>query len=90
MDFLVALGQDVEITVQQDTVSLKWETKVHVPEDATPHWQGFQSGQFQQAFTLPTSINAEGVEASTTDGILTLRLPKAEYARARTIRVNTQ
>ena len=82
--------EDVEITVQQDTVTLKWETKVHVPEGATSHWHGFQSGQFQQAFTLPAPINAEGVEASTTDGVLTLRLPKAEHAKARTIRINSK
>src|SRR5260370_38348118 len=30
--------KDVEITVQQDTVSLKWETKVEIPENATSNW----------------------------------------------------
>ncbi len=81
--------EDVEITVQQDTVSLKWEHKVQIPEGATTHWHGFQSGQYQQSFTLPAPINAEHVEASAADGILTLRLPKAEHAKARTIKVNT-
>src|SRR6266487_3590277 len=79
--------EDVEITAQQDSISLKWETKVQVPEGATTHWHGFQSGEFQQAFTLPASINAERAEASTTYGILTLSLPKAEHAKARTVRV---
>lgn len=82
--------EDVEITVQQDTVSLKWETKVELPENATSHWHGFQSGQYQQSFTLPSPINSEGVEASSSDGILTLRLPKAEHAKARTIKVNAR
>src|SRR2546423_2644616 len=63
--------EDVENTVQQDTVRLKWETKVSHPENATPPWQGLQSGQFHQAFTPPTSTNAEGGDASTTHGILT-------------------
>jgi len=80
--------ENVEITVQQNTVALKWETKVQVPENATAHWTGFQSGQFQQSFTLPSPINADHVEASYNDGILTLNLPKAEHARARTIKVN--
>lgn len=82
--------EDIEITVQQDTVSLKWETKVAYPENATTHWNGFQAGQYQQSFTLPASINAEGVEAHSTDGILTLNLPKAAHARAHTIKVNTR
>lgn len=80
--------ENVEITVQQNTVALKWETKVQVPENATAHWTGFQAGQYQQSFTLPSPINAEHVEASYNDGILTLNLPKAEHAKARTIKVN--
>ena len=80
--------ENVDITVQQDTVTLKWETKVQVPENATSHWNGFQAGQYQQTFTLPSPINAERVEASYSDGILTLNLPKAEHAKARTIKVN--
>lgn len=79
---------DVEITAQQDTLSLKWQTQVRVPENATVHWNGFQSGQYQQSFTLPSPINADRAEASYTDGILTLNLPKAEHARARTVKVN--
>ena len=82
--------EDVEITVQQETISLKWETKIQAPEGATVHWNGFQSGQFQQSFSLPSPINAERVEAQYADGILTLHLPKAEHAKARTIKVNTR
>jgi HSP20 family protein len=82
--------EDVEITVQQNTVSLKWETKQSIPEGATTHWQGFQAGQYQQSFTLPAPVNADRAEASYTDGILTLTLPKAEHAKARTVKINTQ
>lgn len=83
-------SEDVEITVQQETISLKWETKVQVPEGATVHWNGFRSGQFQQSFSLPSPINAERVEAHYTNGVLTLHLPKAEHAKARTIKVNAK
>lgn len=80
---------DIEITTQQDTVMVKWETKFVAPENATVHWNSFQSGQYQQSFTLPRPINAEQVDAHYEQGILTLRLPKAESAKARTIKVNT-
>ena len=82
--------EDVDITIQQDTVALKWEYKVEIPKEAHVHWQGFQAGQYQQSFTLPAAINAEAAEAHYNDGILTLRLPKAEHARARTIKVNAR
>ncbi|HEV2579874.1 MAG TPA: Hsp20/alpha crystallin family protein [Ktedonobacteraceae bacterium] len=77
----------VEITAQQDTITLKWETKVTIPENATTHWSGFQSGQYQQSFSLPAAINSERAEASYADGILTLNLPKAEHVKARTVKV---
>ena len=83
-------AEDVEITVQQDIVTLKWESKVQIPEGAHVHWNGFQSGQYQQSFTLPSPINAERVEAHYDNGILTLLLPKAEHAKARTIKVNAR
>lgn len=83
-------AEDVEITVQQDVVTLKWSSKVEIPEGATSHWQGFQAGQYQQSFTLPAPINSEAVEARYSDGILTLNLPKAEHAKARTIKVNAK
>jgi len=83
-------AEDVEITVQQNTLSLKWDSKVQIPENATTHWLGFQSGQYQQAFTLPAPINPERVEASVHDGVLNLSLPKTEHAKARTIKVNVK
>ena len=80
----------VEITAQQDTLTLKWETKLNAPQGATTHWNGFPSGQFQQAFTLPAPINSERAEASYIDGVLTLNLPKAEHVKARTVKVTAK
>ena len=80
----------VEITAQQDTLTLKWETKLTVPQNATTHWNGFAAGQFQQSFTLPAPINSERAEATYADGVLTLNLPKAEHVKARTVRVVTK
>ncbi len=81
-------AEDVEITAQQDTLSLKWTTNLQVPEGGTTLWHGFQSGQYQQSFTLPSPINSEGAEAHYSDGILTLNLPKAEHAKAHVVKVN--
>jgi HSP20 family protein len=80
----------VEITAQQDTLTLKWETKVSVPEKAATHWNGFVSGQYQQSFTLPAAINAEKAEASYENGVLTLNLPKAEHVKVRTVKVTAK
>lgn len=81
--------EDIDISTQQDTVTVKWQTKFETPENATSHWQGFQSSQFQETFTLPTSINADQAQANLENGVLTLTLPKAEQAKARSLKVNS-
>lgn len=45
------------------------------------------TGQFQYAVTLGTDIDPDGVEAHLADGVLTLRIPKHEAMKARTIEV---
>lgn len=82
--------EDVEITVQQNTVNVKWTTQVSVPANATIHWSGFEEGNYQQSFTLPASINADLAEASYEQGVLTLTLPKAEHAKSRQVKVLTK
>lgn len=81
---------DVEITAQQNNLSIKWKTSVTVPEQATTHWSGFAAGQYQQSFTLPVVINTEKAEANYESGILTLTLPKAEHAKVRTVKVTAK
>jgi HSP20 family protein len=79
--------EEVEITVQDDSLNVKWQTSVTVPENATTHWSGFKAGKYQQSFTLPAAINSEKVEASYENGVLILNLPKAEHVKARTVKV---
>ncbi len=45
------------------------------------------AGSFRRELRLPAPLDAEHVEAKIADGILTVRLPKAESARPRTIKV---
>jgi len=82
--------EDIDITVQQNTVNLKWATTISVPENATTHWSSFTQGQHQQSFTLPTAIDADQTEASYENGVLILHLPKAEHAKARQVKVSTR
>jgi len=47
-----------------------------------------RDGSFVRTLRLPAQIDAEHVEANITDGVLTLRLPKAESARSKQIKIN--
>lgn len=59
-------------------------------EVTTVHRRERNSGAFQRTLTLPTDINADAVAADLKNGILTIRLPKAETAKVRRIEVKPQ
>jgi HSP20 family protein len=81
-------AEDVEITVQDNLLTLTARRRWEVPQNAQPIWRGFGTGEMQQTVTLPGEVNAGAVQADLQDGILRLELPKAEGARPRTIKVN--
>jgi len=46
-----------------------------------------RKGRFEYRVTLPGEADAEGIDASLHDGVLTLRVPKSERAKPRRIEV---
>lgn len=47
-------------------------------------------GKFSRSFELPEDIEADKIEAQLENGVLTLRVPKAEAVKPRTIKVQTK
>jgi HSP20 family protein len=77
-------ADDLNIQVLDDEVTIKGEFKADESEylmRELPH------GAFSRSLRLPVSLDAGKAEARITDGVLTLRLAKAESARPRTIKV---
>ncbi|WP_247232406.1 Hsp20/alpha crystallin family protein [Telluribacter sp. SYSU D00476] len=46
----------------------------------------FKYASFQRTFTLPATIDSERIEATYTDGILSIELPKREEAKVKPVR----
>lgn len=44
-------------------------------------------GSFERSFSLPTHVDSDNVTAGLSDGVLTVRLPRREEARAREISI---
>jgi len=77
-------ADDLNIQVIEDLVRIEGEFK----QDESQHLlRELQGGSFQRSLRLPAPIEADQVEARIADGLLTLRLPKAESARPKTIKV---
>jgi HSP20 family protein len=80
----------LELTVNQGVLTLKGYRAFYSGEEEkqyTWHTRGLTEGNFQMAVSLPTAVNADRAEASYENGLLTIRLPKAEAVRARRIAI---
>jgi HSP20 family protein len=79
---------DVHIEVHERTLTLRGERK-HEAEVKEGCYQRRERayGGFQRAFWLPTTVDAEKIQASFKDGVLELRLPKSEAAKPKRIAI---
>ena len=70
-----------------DQLSVKGERKKPTTEGETCHRQERGFGPFSRLVTLPMDVDAERVQASLKDGVLTIKLPKREDSKPRRITV---
>lgn len=78
-------AEDLNIQILDGTVTVEGEFKADESEyllRELPH------GSFRRSLTLPADLDAEKAEARIKDGVLTLRLPKGEASRPKTIKVS--
>lgn len=80
-------ADDLNIQVLEDVVRIEGEFQAN-EEDYLLH--ELPSGSFRRVLRMPTEIDTEKVEAKITDGVLTLRLPKAESARPKVIKISAK
>ena len=81
-------ADDLNIQIANDTLTIQGELKVESDEQATYLLRERTAGRFIRSLQLPEAVDSAKVEASLKDGILTLRVPKAEEARPKSIKVN--
>jgi len=82
-------ADDLNVQVQNDVLTIQGEMKLSREDNENYLRQERPSGKFFRSFELPDAVDANKVEASLTNGVLTLRLPKAEEARPRSIKISS-
>jgi HSP20 family protein len=79
---------DVQISVAGNTVTLRGERKVEVPEGHSVHRRERSAVRFAKSFELPARVDADKVTATLKQGVLTLTLPRAAEVQPRQISIN--
>lgn len=82
-------AEDVEITMTGQNLTFRGEFKAddEVKRDQYLYRER-RFGAFSRSIQLPVRVQGDRADATFTDGVLTLRIPKAEEVKPRQIRIN--
>jgi len=80
---------DLEVYAVGTELTIKGRRPQMEGENLTYLRQERGAGRFTRVIMLPVPVNAEKIDAALNDGVLMLRLPKAEEAKPRQIMVKT-
>ena len=80
--------EDIDLKVENNILTIRGDRKreVETKEDGY-HRIERSYGSFARSFTLPSTVNAEGVKADYKDGVLTVTLPAREEAKPRQVQI---
>lgn len=83
--------EDIEVTMEEGMLTVSGERKFYDDRDE----EGFRRverrfGRFHRALRLPSPVAADKVEASYSDGILEITVPKAAEARPQRIEIKAK
>ena len=81
--------KDIEVRLDNGVLSITGEKKVEkeTGKGSKQHRTERYCGSFSRRFTLPTTIKSDKVDASYKDGVLSLKIPKAEEAKPKAIEI---
>lgn len=86
--------EDIEISLHDGTLTISGERKDESTNGNGDSHKAERSerylGKFRRSISLPVRVDANKVNATYRDGILTVTLPKAEEAKPKQIRVNPE
>ena len=81
--------EDLDISVASGSVTIKGERKTDVEGDVNFHRAERSGGTFSRVVSLGEKINPDKVEANVTNGVLTVKMAKAEETKPKQITVKS-
>lgn len=83
--------EDLEVAITDEMVTVKGERHDDMSVTRENYFcQECYWGSFSRSYVLPVAVDADKAEASLKNGVLSIRIPKLEKSRARSIKVVAQ
>ena len=80
--------EDIDVKIQGNYLELSGTRKNETPEGYKIHRTETASAAFTRSFSIPADVDVDKVDASLQNGLLTLKLPKAEAAKPKQISIS--
>jgi HSP20 family protein len=81
--------KDIDIRLENNTLTIRGERKFEKSVKEENYLRIERAyGSFTRTFSLPNTVNTEGINASYTNGVLTVQLPKREESKPKQVKVN--
>ncbi|MBN2033214.1 MAG: Hsp20/alpha crystallin family protein [Deltaproteobacteria bacterium] len=81
-------ADELDISITGSTIGISGERKISAQgEDVKYHRRERDAGSFSRVITLPGQVDSDKAEARSSNGVLTIILPKAESAKSKQISV---
>lgn len=77
----------LSLQVASDTLTIEAESGLSVPEGLESSHTEVGLGRFRRVFTLSKELDTDAISAELSQGVLKLRIPKAEHAQPRRIEI---
>lgn len=79
--------KNVDIRVEDGVLSVEGRLDLAKYQGLQPLYTEYNIGHYARSFRLSSKIDQNKIAAEMTDGVLSLKLPKVEEAKARTIQI---
>ena len=85
---LIVKKEDVKVEIDDDVLTVEGERRQE-KEEKTKRFHRTERayGKFVRRFSLPTRVDGTNVKAEFKDGVLNVRLPKAETSKSKAIEI---
>lgn len=82
--------EGIDVRYEQGFLVIHGQVRRQVPDRARLLLREYGLGDYRRDFRVGDAIDPDGIQAEFEDGVLTVRLPKADRVRARKIEVRSK
>ena len=79
----------IDITLEKNVLTINAYIEPTIPSGFDVAYAEYEEGDYQRSFRLSDEIDRDKIEATVTEGVLRLRLPKSQEAKTKKISVKT-